>query len=140
MGRKHLMVTNCLMVTNFKFLERGVNSKIVLGNMEQCPLRWWVQYKSGSQVPFYRIISTHILYSIPFNFFLQMNSCNILALLHPFEQKQPPDVFYENFFAIFTGEHLCWSLFLIKMQAYKPATLLKRYFNTCVFLWILQNI
>ena len=25
-------------------------------------------------------------------------------------------------FAIFTGKHLCWSLFLIKLQASRPAT------------------
>ena len=37
--------------------------------------------------------------------------------------------FFRNF-PIFTGKHLCWSLFLIKLQAY---------FNTCVFLWILRN-
>ena len=37
------------------------------------------------------------------------------------------------------GEHLCWSLFLIKLQAYRTATLLKRYFVTGVFLWILQS-
>ena len=29
-------------------------------------------------------------------------------------------------FAIFTGKHLCWSLFLINMQAWRPATLLKK--------------
>ena len=28
-------------------------------------------------------------------------------------------------FAIFTGKHLCWSLFVIKLPAYKPANLLK---------------
>ena len=28
--------------------------------------------------------------------------------------------------AIFTEKHLCWSLFLIKSQAFRPATLLKR--------------
>ena len=36
--------------------------------------------------------------------------------------------FFRNF-PIFTGKHLSWSLFL-KLQAY---------FNTCAFLWILQN-
>ena len=35
--------------------------------------------------------------------------------------KWPPEVFYEKKavlknLAIFTGEHLCWSLFLIKLQ------------------------
>ena len=38
-------------------------------------------------------------------------------------------------FASFTGKHLCWSLFLIKLHALRPATLLKRDSNTAVFLW-----
>ena len=29
-------------------------------------------------------------------------------------------------FANLTGKHLCWSLFLIKLQVFRPATLLKR--------------
>ena len=33
-------------------------------------------------------------------------------------EKQPPEVFYKKYvlknFAIFTGKHLCWSLFLIQ--------------------------
>ena len=37
-------------------------------------------------------------------------------------------------FAIFTGKHLCWSLFLIKLQDFRPATLLERNSNTGVFL------
>ena len=43
-------------------------------------------------------------------------------------------------FANFTGKHLCWSLFLIKLQdlSYRP-TLLKKDFNTGVFLWKLQK-
>ena len=35
-------------------------------------------------------------------------------------------------FAIFTGKYLCWSLFLIQLQAFRPATLLKRDSNTVV--------
>ena len=42
-------------------------------------------------------------------------------------------------FAIFTGKHLCWSLFLIKFQTWRQATLLKRDSNTCVFLCTLRN-
>ena len=38
-------------------------------------------------------------------------------------------------FVIFTRKHMCWSLFLVKMQ---PTTLLKRDSNTGVFLWILE--
>ena len=33
-------------------------------------------------------------------------------------------------FAIFTREHLYWRLFLIKLQAFRSVTLLKRDFNT----------
>ena len=36
--------------------------------------------------------------------------------------------------ANFTGKHLCWSLFLIKLQLFKSATLLKRDSNTGDFL------
>ena len=41
-------------------------------------------------------------------------------------------------FAIFPGKHLCWSLFLIKLQAVSSANLLKRGYNTGVFQGILQ--
>ena len=37
-------------------------------------------------------------------------------------------------FAIFTGKHMCWILFLTKFQACKSANLLKRDSNTDVFL------
>ena len=43
-------------------------------------------------------------------------------------------------FAIFTGKHLCWSLFLINLEACRPGTLIKQGSNTDVFLWILQII
>ena len=42
-------------------------------------------------------------------------------------------------FAISTGKHLYWSHFLIKLQAFRPATLLQRDSNIGVFLWILRN-
>ena len=42
-------------------------------------------------------------------------------------------------FAIFTGKHLCWSLFLRKLQVLKPASLLKGDSNTVIFLWILRK-
>ena len=35
-------------------------------------------------------------------------------------------------FVKFTGKKLCWSLFLIKLQAFRAATLLKRDSNTDV--------
>ena len=39
----------------------------------------------------------------------------------------------------FTGKHLYWSLFLIKLQTFRPATLLRRDSNTGFFLWNLQS-
>ena len=54
-------------------------------------------------------------------------------------QKQPSEVFFKKVvlkkFVNFTGKNLCWSLFLIKLQTWGPATLLKRDSNTDVFLW-----
>ena len=52
--------------------------------------------------------------------------------------------FLKNF-AILTGKHLCWSLFLIKLklQAFRPATLLKRDSNTdvsCEYCEMFKNI
>ena len=35
---------------------------------------------------------------------------------------------------------MCWSLFLIMLQAYRLATFLKKDSNTDVFLWILQTL
>ena len=43
-------------------------------------------------------------------------------------------------FAIFTGKHLCWCLFLIKLQDIRPTNLLKKDSSTSVFLWILRNV
>ena len=49
-------------------------------------------------------------------------------------QKQPPEMFYKKAalknFVIFTGKNLCWSHFLIKLQASRPETLLKKDSNT----------
>ena len=54
-------------------------------------------------------------------------------------QKQPLEVFYKKAlltnFATFTGKHLHWSLFLIKLPAFRPVTLLERDSNTIVFLF-----
>ena len=53
-------------------------------------------------------------------------------------QKQPREVFFKKRFlknfASFTRKHLCWNLFLIKLNDFGPATLLKRESNTGAFL------
>ena len=64
-------------------------------------------------------------------------ACDVMCV--QYVQKQPPEVFFKKDvlknFANLTEKHLCWSLFLIKMEAWGPATLLKRDSNTDVFLW-----
>ena len=42
-------------------------------------------------------------------------------------------------FAMFTGKCMCWSLYLKKLLAFRPATLLKGDSRTSAFLWILRN-
>ena len=45
-------------------------------------------------------------------------------------------------FANFAGKHLCWSLFLIKLQVASPQVcnfIKKKHSNTGVFLWNLQS-
>ena len=42
-------------------------------------------------------------------------------------------------FAIFTWKHLCWSLFVITLQVFSPATLFRRDSKTGIFLRILGN-
>ena len=42
-------------------------------------------------------------------------------------------------FAIFKRKQLCWNFFLTKLQALRPATLLKEDSNAGVSLWVLQN-
>ena len=46
--------------------------------------------------------------------------------------------FFKNF-AIFTGKHLRWILFVMMLPAYKPANLLKRDSNTSIVLLIFIN-
>ena len=52
-------------------------------------------------------------------------------------KKQPPEMFYKEAvaknFAIFAGKHLYWSLFLIMLQTFRPASLLKINSNTILF-------
>ena len=63
-------------------------------------------------------------------------ACDVMCV--QYVQKQPQEVFFKEGvrknFANLTEKHLCWSLFLIKMEARGPATLLKRDSNTDLFL------
>ena len=74
-----------------------------------------------------------------------MSNCWVLNTPHYFEMSRSSSsqMFFKigilNNFTIFTGKHLYWSLFLLKLQALRPTTLFKRDSNTGVFLWILRN-
>ena len=52
-------------------------------------------------------------------------------------KNQSPEVFCEKSalenLANFTRKYLCWSLFLINLQAWKPEAFLSRDANTCIF-------
>ena len=59
-------------------------------------------------------------------------------ILHGISRSSGPEVFCKKAafktYAALTRKQLCWSLFLIKLQTFKPATLLKTDSNTGVFL------
>ena len=54
-------------------------------------------------------------------------------------KKQPSEVLYEKAVLKNFAILLCFSLFLIKLEPWRPATLLKWDLNADVFLWILRN-
>ena len=72
-----------------------------------------------------------LIFSGTFSYLAQRN-----AFL--FAPNQPPEVFCKKSFlknfAMFRGKNQCYSLFLIKLQAWRPVTLIKRDSNTVVFL------
>ena len=62
----------------------------------------------------------------------------ILSCINSLSRSNLPDVFCKKGvlrnFAKFTGKHQCQSLFFNKVASLRPATLLKRDSDTCVFL------
>ena len=58
----------------------------------------------------------------------------VLELLRELSRSSRSQMFFKigvlRNFAMFTGKHLCWSLFLIKLQAWRPASLFERDSNT----------
>ena len=48
---------------------------------------------------------------------------SLLQVPTNYRQKQPPKVFYKKAvlknFAMFTGKHLCWTFFLVKLQTFR---------------------
>ena len=56
-----------------------------------------------------------------------MNHRDLLGLFRSNHQRCSVKKGVLKTFANFTGKHLCWSLFLITLLVFRPATLLKRY-------------
>ena len=56
-----------------------------------------------------------------------MNHKDLLDLFRSSHQRCSVKKGVLKTFANFTGKHLCWSLFLITLLVFRPATLLKRY-------------
>ena len=90
------------------------------------------------------LCNTHFAFFFFFSFFIVMNVdlkifVKTHVLLYFYNETRSSHQRYsikarlENF-AIFTRKHLCWSLFLVKLQAFRAAILLKRDSNKGVFL------
>ena len=72
--------------------------------------------------------------------------CNIYLNIEPLRRavrNSPSQMFFKigvlKNITIFTGKHLCCSLFLIKLHVWRPATLLRRDTNAVVFRLNLRN-
>ena len=83
----------------------------------------WVKLKNYTSHKSVHMLSKWLVKTIGFQ--------KLWDLLNSGKRKRVSEIY----FAIFTPKHLCWSLFLIKLQAWRAATLWKRDSNTSVFLW-----
>ena len=92
-------------------------------------LSWLLQHFRGSK---YFFSGESSIYCWPSQRFLLRTPSPSKIRLKP--QKQQLELFCKKGvlrnFANFTGKHLCWSLFLIELQTFKPAALFKRDSNT----------
>ena len=115
---------------------------------------WYIWIMKSAKWLFYRIFLINIsreiggkafwgILLLPLKFLYKkfhlscLTGCWIICFSVLNLQKQSPEVFCERVvfknFAIFTGRHLCWSSFLIKLQAWIP--ILKN-----IYEWLLLNL
>ena len=91
-----------------------------------CGQNWYRSWKDLLEISLAKLQLEHSQYSLNFD-------C----------QSTRSQMFFEtgvlNNYAIFTGKHLCWSFFLIKLQVSSLHFYWKRDSNIGVFLWILQS-
>ena len=101
--------------------------------------RWWLKNKKlYLWVGLWSLTSSYNLDLEP------LGPCNSELLKH--SKRSLSQMFFKigslKNFPIFTGKHLRWGLFLIKMQAFRPATFLRRDVNTgvsCGYCEIFKN-
>ena len=70
-------------------------------------------------------------------------ACDVMCV--QYVQKQPPEVFFKKnvfrkSFDNFTGKHLRWNLFLIKLQALRPTEMFSLEISKVLRTPILKNI
>ena len=93
----------------------GMGQKVYLEPAEITPFSCW---------PFSHLNQIWFKCETPLLFFLMFYYIS-------FDQQLSADVLQNRY----SGKHMCWSLFLIKLHALRPATLLKRDSKTGVLLW-----
>ena len=99
--------------------------------------RWWLKNKKlYLWVGLWSLTSSYNLDLEP------LGPCNSELLKH--SKRSLSQMFFKigslKNFPIFTGKHLRWGLFLIKMQAFRPATFLRRDVNTGVSVDIAKSL
>ena len=82
------------------------------------------EYTNQRKPVFWHILRSELFYRTPESCFFRRKIMTEAAVR----------LFALKDFALFIGKHLCWSLSLIKFQAFSPAALLKNDFNIGVFL------
>ena len=90
---------------NFQKVHETKNKNVDFEKIQTC-VTWFVDYLYNFEVGYY---------------------CTVIFIVGVFKvsRKKPPEVIKAVFknFVLLTGKHLCWSLFLIKLQARRSATL-----------------
>ena len=134
---------------NYKY--KKAKWRLLLRNSRSEIYCWYLMYSDCSYRQRDKFIYEKMFFSKlikqPFSIFLRSlqniykNTCAFIFLW--WNEKQPLELFHKKvalkYFAIFTGKHPCWSLFLIKVQAFRPDSKRDSNKRDFIFLWILRN-
>ena len=134
--KSYLIISHSLMYYN-NFVFKGILQPIFCIYINTYSVRKWkIYFKNLFFQNIFALIDPFYRYHY-IRYFIYSDCMRRLCV--QYVQKQPPEEFFKKgvfkSFANSTGKHLSWSLFLIQLQAWGPATLLKRDSNTDAFLW-----